>query len=50
MEEPERAIPPDTRTEREKTLEDKLGARTIMLVLISLVAIVEALIVVRLAF
>jgi hypothetical protein len=50
MEETEQDGPRDTRTEREKALEDKLGGRTITLVLVSLLAIVEALIIARLAF
>jgi hypothetical protein len=44
------APPPDTRTAREKELEGKLGGRTIMLVLVSVLAVIEALIITRLAF
>jgi hypothetical protein len=51
MDEPDSdAAPPDTRTDREKALEETLGARTIIIVLVSLLAIVEALVIVRLAF
>jgi hypothetical protein len=50
MEEPQENMPRDTWTEREKALEEKLGSRTILVVLISIVAAVEALIIVRLAF
>lgn len=42
--------PHDTRTEREKELEDKVGGRTILLVFVSLLAVLEALVIVRLAF
>lgn len=41
--------PQDMRTEREKALEERLGSRTILVVLISLLALVEALVIVRLA-
>jgi hypothetical protein len=50
MEEPERDMPLDTQTEREKALEEKLGARTILVVLLSIVVVVEALVIARLAF
>jgi hypothetical protein len=39
----------DGQTEREKELKDKLGSRTILLVLISLAAMIEALVIIRLA-
>jgi len=45
-----RTGPPDTRTAREKALEEKVGSRTILVVLIALVALVEAIVIVHLAF
>jgi hypothetical protein len=43
-------MPLDTRTEREKALEEKLGARTVLIVLVSIAAVIEALEIARLAF
>lgn len=40
--------PLDTRTEREKALEERLGSRTILVVLIAFLALIEALVIVRL--
>lgn len=42
--------PRDTRTEREKALEEQIGGRTILLIIVSVLAIIEALVIVRLAF
>jgi len=50
MSEPAADGPVDTRTEREKVLEEKLGSRTIFLVLVATIAVIEALILVRLKF
>jgi len=50
MHEPSETGPPDTRTAREKALEEKVGSRTILVVLIALVALVEAIVIVHLAF
>ena len=41
--------PKDTRSEREKALEDKLGGRTILLVFVSLFAVLEGMVLVHLA-
>jgi hypothetical protein len=50
MEESAQDTPLDPRTPREKALEEKLGARTILVALLSIIAVVEALVIVRLAF
>jgi hypothetical protein len=42
--------PRDERTEREKVLEEKVGSRTIQLVLVSLVALIEGLMLIHRAF
>jgi hypothetical protein len=41
--------PTDARSEREKTLEEKLGGRTILLVFVSLFAVLEGMVLVHLA-
>lgn len=50
MQDNDEADPRDTRTERERALEEKAGGRTILLIIVSMLAIIEALVIVRLAF
>jgi hypothetical protein len=42
--------PRDTRSPREKELEERLGSRTILVVLLIFLALVEAIVIMRLAY